>query len=945
MKYPILYNYATDDLNTMGLGQLKGIETITIQRDANAFPILNMTYDKDDVLAKELKVGMIIKTSMGAKPEEQNQLFRITEVGGDDLGAISVTGNHIAADLAYNVINKDISIANADAQTAFNSLKEALADPNPALSFSTDISKVANLAWNLKDANPVSTYFVQADDVGDVPINSMQALYNGNWLFNNYHMSLMQQGGTNTGIVIKYGRRLKTLTQDTNIDSTYNAIFPFATYSPTEVPVDGDGSQDFDGQGVVQYVGAGGASTYNTPFKGHTVNGHVQNGTYYKVLKVASDNTVNGDTWYEIAEGQWIDQHFFTFDKSGTYVVNKVDGQGTVSIDDNSDDQGIIVAYSGVGTIQYSGLGGVALWTSPFGGKVSGQYLKNGTSWKITAKAVDRAGRTWYCLGNQSTQWVSSQYFSLQKTGDYATTRVDGIVSVSGSPTMMTRPGTGIKVTWKPAKGSKWRVNSIATDSAGETWYCLGTNQWVKSDENIEFKSVGTVDVDSEGANKALAKATGKVPVYSEPTYNSKPTGRVINVGQQLVISAQADNNGTTWYEIGTNEWVDASYFSFSKNTDVTPGNSDDANKDVEVEDVTVTLSENNGILLAPTAIGKEAKRVLAVDLSEYNVRDEDKLKEVALAYMREYRFGYPNVSLTLGYQDINGEVDLYDTVSIQFDQLGIAETAQVNSVTWNVLTEHYDSITIGELPITYEHALGNYIDNKVTKQTSAVEKKATHLFGEMHNAVKLEGDDRKAAMIKIAQELNLAKQTYTEDYAKLDQAITNINGEIDSIQHFIEGGSNAPIQAFPNWQNPTELRAVNGDGSYMRFNSNGLEYVGAGDHILRSAIDGQGNVIAESITGGKITGVTLEGVNITGSSVIHSGDREHGDPYATVMSGRFGISISGDNGSASMSSYELRLPQDFKIWIGNSYFFYAPNGFKGSGVYIHQSDGDHYVG
>ncbi|MES5137414.1 hypothetical protein ABVC49_06890 [Lactobacillus jensenii] len=39
-SYPILYNYASDSLDSMGIGVMKGVEICTIQRDANSFPVL-----------------------------------------------------------------------------------------------------------------------------------------------------------------------------------------------------------------------------------------------------------------------------------------------------------------------------------------------------------------------------------------------------------------------------------------------------------------------------------------------------------------------------------------------------------------------------------------------------------------------------------------------------------------------------------------------------------------------------------------------------------------------------------------------------------------------------------------------------------------------------------------------------------------------------------------
>ena len=110
MKYPILLDKASD-LGSMGLGPLRGFTSLTAQRDRNAIPVLSGSYDKDDEMAKELKPGRIIVTTMGPKDEEKNQMFRISSVGGDELTSLSIQATHIVGDLAYNLIKQDISIA------------------------------------------------------------------------------------------------------------------------------------------------------------------------------------------------------------------------------------------------------------------------------------------------------------------------------------------------------------------------------------------------------------------------------------------------------------------------------------------------------------------------------------------------------------------------------------------------------------------------------------------------------------------------------------------------------------------------------------------------------------------------------------------------------------------------------------------------------------------
>lgn len=886
-SYPILYNYASDSLDSMGIGVMKGVEICTIQRDANSFPVLSMTYKASDELAQDIQLGKFIVTSIGPQEWEQRQRFRIVDIQASPTSdTMTITANHIAGDLATNLLTKDISIANANPTTVFNEIKKSLADEIPQLSFYSDILRVANVGWQVSDGNYINSIMLGADQAGDSVTNTMQAIYKGEWKFDNYNLSLLNQAGRDTGIVIKYGRRLKTLEQERNIQNTYNAILPYATYTPNTVLVNGN-NEPMDGQGVVQYVATGGATVYNNPNKGHTAVGKVQNGTYYKVTAKASENTINGNTWYEIAPNQWIDEHFFTFDKSGAYVVNKTVGMGTVRVSE-AGAQGSWFTYRGLGTVQYSGGGQVACWNSPFNGRhTSGNFVANGKYFKIWYKAVDEQGMTWYCLGLPNRDWVREDYFSISKTGDFASHAVNGILAIKKSPpTTKSAPGNTGTISWGPAVGSRWNVSQSATDDDGTVWYEVASNRWVKADD-VEFKTPSTVDVSSsEEAEKQSAMSTGTIPIYSAPN-GTQVTTNTLGVGSQVKITAQAESNGKTYYEIGTNEWVDASFLDFSNLTDIAP-NSDNGSSDIEVQEQTLTLDPP--VIRSEITNGEERLRIQRVDLTNYNVgNDKDKLRDVALKYMKEYRIGYPEVSLTLTYQQIADEIDLYDIVSVYFEQLDISERAEVNSVTWDALAKEFTTITIGKLPITYEHILGN-VQKESERQVATLEKKSNHLFGQMNQALKLQGDDQKAALLKIGDQLGVE----SKNVEALQTRIDSINNQVIDVQSWINSGGSGVITAYPNWANPTELRAQSADGGYLKFNGNGLGYTGP-DGILRSAIDSQGRVVAESISGGTITGVTIKGAQITADTMINIHER-----YYTVLSGSYGFSVSDGQGNES---------------------------------------------
>lgn len=914
---PRLYETYISDFNTEGLGSFKDLLSISITRNRNEIPTLTMTYPINAPLSQELQEGMVIVADMGAADDEKNQQFRIVGVQ-KSMTAITLTANHVWADLSNIPFQKNINEAQARPNRAFDLISDALAWPVSGLGFASDIPTVANISWDFKQLPNANAAILGADVAGDQTTNTMEALYNGEFRFNNYYLTMLKHAGQDNGVVIKYGRNMQSITRDETTSGTYNAIMPYVTYSPEEQPQP-DG-EPFDGVATVQYLANGTINLFSSPFKGNTAISTIQNGQYLKFVAKTDKQTINNDTWYKTDTGGWVESSLITFDKSGNYVVNKITAQGTLEVGD--DIQGVIVKNDGVGTVSYAGPGQVPLYTSPFGGRQSGQYLNNGTNYKIYWKAKDINGTVWYNLGNRDTQWISSQYFVLSKNGDYATQKAYGRLSINGNVTVMSGPGgTGNTVSWN--NQGQYPIYDISTDSGGTKWYHIGQQNgyqlWVKADDNVSFKEPGTVEYNEDDADKANIQQTAQVPVYSDPSGIS-PTGQYYSLGSSLRITAQSASQGKNFYEVGANQWINSDFFSFAHATDVAPGQ-DNSSAEPEVPEQTLEL--DGTVLISEYArVTNAPLRVQAVDLSAYGIgNDKDKLLAVAKAYMQEYRVGYPNISLTVSYDQMQGDfqkltqVDLYDYVSVLFDEVGIYEKAQCTSITWNPIREVATSITIGQLPISYDHALSNFVTNMVAKNTTTATKKATHLFGVLKQTMEQKDQDQKAGLLELTRQLGIDDQAWRDSYDRLNSMVTSINTTVSDVHNWISSGGGGVITAYPNWQQPTELRAQSNGGGYLRFNAEGLEYVGS-DGVARSAIDSQGRLIAESITGGTITGVKLEGITVDGDSYIRS---IGGDGKTAVVSGDFGFSYTAPN----KEKVALGWDQDWGVLkIGNQYLY-----------------------
>ena len=380
LRFPILYENAASDYDTNGLGALSDALTCIVNRTFNQFPTLQMTYKRNGIHAKDLQEGHIIMTDIG--PDLIHQKFRINQIQKSTDNLI-VNATHIAGDIAYNTITQDLQLPNASANDVFNTLINSLADPMPDIRFDTDVTTMSNINMPMSSGN-AGNLLIDADQEGDEPTQSMAALFKGEWVFDNYHYYLQQNGGRNTGIVIKYGRDLKTITQDTNIANTYTAIFPYATYEPAPAKAT-DSNEDWasiGGDGWIQkatatYAAGGAIDIYSSPVTGHRIIGQVTNGSHLTLVNKITDgqtlkdnkvvNTVNGDDWWYISNlGGWIDARWVTFDKSGDYLVNDAVGHYTVDIGTGSGRQ-TKYPFKGRGVVNYSG-SKIHAYYSPFFG-------------------------------------------------------------------------------------------------------------------------------------------------------------------------------------------------------------------------------------------------------------------------------------------------------------------------------------------------------------------------------------------------------------------------------------------------------------------------------------------------------------------------------------------------------------------------------------------------
>lgn len=100
-------------------------------------------------------------------------------------------------------------------------------------------------------------------------------------------------------------------------------------------------------------------------------------------------------------------------------------------------------------------------------------------------------------------------------------------------------------------------------------------------------------------------------------------------------------------------------------------------------------------------------EKILPLDLSNKweTQPTEGQIISAAKQYIEDNELGTPAVNLDVEFAQISNlikdRVDLCDTVTVQFERLGVSATAKCIKTRWNVLLDRYEEITLGDAKTT----------------------------------------------------------------------------------------------------------------------------------------------------------------------------------------------------------------------------------------------------
>lgn len=274
----------------------------------------------------------------------------------------------------------------------------------------------------------------------------------------------------------------------------------------------------------------------------------------------------------------------------------------------------------------------------------------------------------------------------------------------------------------------------------------------------------------------------------------------------------------------------------------------------------------NTAIGTLQTIVQTAEPRILNLDLSSSfeisggTLPTSEEIDSTARAYIEANNLSSPHVSIdvkfinladTEEYKDIARleEVHLCDTVQIDFPKLNISASAKVNKTVFNVLTEKYESIELGDAKSTLARSI---LDLNKQAETAAAEQAG-----------------------------------FLDSYVMgLSQIITNSLGLFQTVETQPNGARkiylhNEPTLAASQYQ--------------WTINSGGFAVSQDYGQTWSAGIDAQGNAVFNSLAANEINALTINGSTINGSVVVFDPDGQSVTARGSTLGENDGVTFTGN--------------------------------------------------
>lgn len=218
------------------------------------------------------------------------------------------------------------------------------------------------------------------------------------------------------------------------------------------------------------------------------------------------------------------------------------------------------------------------------------------------------------------------------------------------------------------------------------------------------------------------------------------------------------------------------------------------------------------------------------------------------------------------------GNLKLGDVVTaVSFSPQRFSVKSRVTKIVRDLIDNNNTEVTVGTSTIQIAADREQQITNSIVEAVNIADQhleqsdqKNLSLYGELRKSLQTEGQEREKLQKDLMDKLhitNLKIEDVNQKAQELDSDFQQIKEEIAS-----PGAGVIKLHRDPNHpENILEFTADNNDGSSMRMNGNGLEFIGPGGAY--SAIT-KGKIASDMIEGIRVRAMEIDALQMNGSLV-----------------------------------------------------------------------------
>lgn len=210
---PVVYSGSSTEFSSNGQGVLIDCISCSVTEERNGIFEMELTYPEHGQHADKLVVDAIIKAT--AHRGDEGQLFRIYSIEKNLAGDITCQCQHISYQLSFIPCEPFTATRVSE---ALSGIRDHMQSQDDGFTFWTNKTTTANFKLKV----PTSTKSVLGGMEG-----SILDTFRGEYEFDNKQVKLWNNRGQDRGVVLRYGKNITDIKQESNIAEVYTGFRPY----------------------------------------------------------------------------------------------------------------------------------------------------------------------------------------------------------------------------------------------------------------------------------------------------------------------------------------------------------------------------------------------------------------------------------------------------------------------------------------------------------------------------------------------------------------------------------------------------------------------------------------------------------------------------------------------------------------------------------------------